>query len=85
MFVMAKRKEDGFEKLARLIKEEGEEIRSDLKKEISGVNGTIEQLKRKMDEGFSRIERNRLDETIQPQLDDHARRIKVLETKSLQR
>lgn len=65
--VMAEKKENGFDRLARLIKEEGEDIRH--------------ELTQKMDEGFSRIER-RLDQTIQPQLDDHARRIKVLETSS---
>ena len=43
-----------------------------------------ERLGRKIDEGFARVER-RLDTTIQPQLDAHAKRIKVLEDKVLPR
>ena len=70
---MAKKKEDKFDKLARLIKQEGEDIRSEIK-----------GLERRMDVHFTGIER-RLDNTIQPQLDNHARRIKVLEIKVAQR
>jgi hypothetical protein len=67
------KKEDGFEKLARLIQEEGEDVRNELK-----------SLEQKMHEGFSRIDR-RLDETVQFQLDEHAHGIKVLEDKALPR
>ncbi len=90
---MAKKKENEFnklakligtqserteEKLARLIKEEGDDIRTELGGKIES---TIKSLERRMDERFTGIER-RLDETIQPQLDGHARRIKVLEIKT---
>ncbi|OGG51612.1 hypothetical protein A3C18_01535 [Candidatus Kaiserbacteria bacterium RIFCSPHIGHO2_02_FULL_54_11b] len=75
---MVKKKENEFEKLARLIKEEGEDIRTELKQELGNK---IDKLERRMDERFTGIER-RLDETIQPQLDGHARRIKVLEIKT---
>jgi hypothetical protein len=69
---MPRKKESEFDKLARLIKEEGEDIRHEM--------GAIEKrLVRKMDEGFSIVNR-RLDAIIQTQLDEHARRIKKLET-----
>lgn len=71
---MAKKKETEFEKLARLLKEEGEDIRTEIKGEIKG-------LEYKMNEGFTRVER-RLDTIVQPQLDNHARRIKILEVKT---
>ncbi len=69
---MAKKRESGFDKLGRLIKEESEDIR--------------EQLGHKMDEGFARIDKEliamnrRLDTVIQIQLDEHANRLKKLET-----
>ena len=69
---MAKRKENEFEKLGRLIKGEGEDIRDEIKSEVGRVE-------RKVDEGFARVER-RLNEIIQMQLDEHASRIKKLET-----
>ena len=89
---MATKKESGFDRLARLIKEEGEDIRNELGGKIGSLEGKVGSLEgkvgslerkvgsleKKVDEGFARIER-RLDQTIQPQLDDHARRIKVLE------
>ncbi len=75
---MAKKKESEFEKLARLIKDESEDIRSELGDKI---DSKIDKLERRMDERFTRIDR-RLDETIQPQLDEHAHRIRVLETKT---
>jgi len=75
---MVKKKEDGFEMLARLIKEEGEEIRKELK---SDFKMEITKLDRKMDEGFAGVNR-RLDGIIQPQLDQHAGRIKALEYKT---
>jgi hypothetical protein len=68
---MAK-KETEFEKLARLIKEEGEDIRTDVRDQIGG-------LRKEMHEGFTAINR-RLDQIIQTQLDEHATRIKKLET-----
>jgi hypothetical protein len=68
---MPKDKESEFEKLARLIKEEGEDIRSDVHDQIGG-------LRKEMHEGFASINR-RLDQIIQIQLDEHATRIKQLE------
>jgi hypothetical protein len=68
---MAK-KESEFEKLARLIKEEGEDIRTDVRDQIG-------RLRKEMHEGFAAINR-RLDQIIQMQLDEHAARIKKLET-----
>lgn len=65
---MAKRKETEFDKLARLIKSESEDIR-----------GRVDRLEQKVDEGFSVVIR-RLDTIIQIQLDQHANRIKKLET-----
>ena len=79
-----RKKEDQFEKLARLIKEEGEEIRSELKAELGGK---IDKLERKVSEGFAAVDvrftgvERRLDNIVQPQLDSHAFRIKTLETK----
>jgi len=82
---MIKKKENEFDKLARLIKEEGEDTRTELKEELGGkIDSAISKLDRRMDERFTGIER-RLDETLQPQLDGHARRIKVLEIKVAQR
>lgn len=68
---MAKKKETEFDKLARLVKGEGEDIRTEL-------GGRIDSLEKKMDEGFAAIIR-RLDNIIQLQLDEHAKRIKRLE------
>ncbi len=70
-----KTKEDKLDVLARLIKSESEDIRKDMK-------GGLESLERKMDVGFAGVNR-RLDTAIQPQLDNHAHRIKKLETKVL--
>jgi len=70
--VKAKRtKEDKLDKIARLVKSESDDIRNEIKK-----------LEGKVDIGFTEVKR-RLDVTIQPQLDDHAFRIKKLETKVL--
>ena len=69
---MSKRKENEFEKLARIVKGEGEDIREEVKSEVG-------RLEKKVDEGFARVER-RLDEIIQMQLDEHTGRIKKLET-----
>lgn len=71
---MAKKKESEFEKLARIVKEEGEDIR-----EHMATKKDLAALERKMDEGFAGVVR-RLDEIIQMQLDAHATRIKKLET-----
>jgi hypothetical protein len=68
---MAK-EESEFDKVAGLIKEEGEDIRDEM--------GSMEKrLERKIDEGFSTVNR-RLDQIIQMQLDEHAGRLKKLET-----
>jgi hypothetical protein len=75
---MAK-KESEFDKLARLIKEEGEGIRSDVHDQIGEVRVEIGGLRKEMHDGFGGINR-RLDQIIQTQLDEHARRIKKLET-----
>ena len=78
---MAKKQEDGFEKLARLIKEEGEDIRNEIKAELrSEIRGEVRGLERRMDERFTALDR-RLNGTLQPQLDEHARRIKTVERK----
>jgi hypothetical protein len=73
---MSKNNESEFEKLARLIKEEG---RTDVHDQINGVHVEIGGLRKKMHEGFAAINR-RLDQIIQTQLDEHATRIKKLET-----
>jgi hypothetical protein len=75
---MAK-KESEFEKLARLIKEEGDDIRSDMRDQTGGVHVEIGGLRKEMHDGFATINR-RLDQIIQTQLDEHARRIKKLES-----
>jgi hypothetical protein len=83
---MATTKESEFEKLARLIKEEGEDIRG----EISGIGADVGNLRtevhdqigglrKEMHDGFAAINR-RLDQIIQMQLDEHAGRLKKLET-----
>ena len=87
-----KKSEDEFEKLARLIKEEGEEtrevlrneFRGELRSEIGTLRGEIGTLTRKMQEGFAEVNR-RVDAVVQPQLDDHTRRIKNLETVTAKR
>jgi hypothetical protein len=72
MAPMPKKKESEFDKLARLIKEEGEDIREEM--------GSMEKrVERKIDDGFSTVNR-RLDQIIQMQLDEHAGRLKKLET-----
>ena len=84
---MAKRKETEFDKLARLIKSESEDVREHMatKDDIAAVRKEmatkqdLRALEKKMDEGFSAIIR-RLDTIIQIQLDQHAHRIKKLET-----
>jgi hypothetical protein len=80
---MPKNKESEFEKLARLIKEEGEDIRTDVRDQIGAlrtdVHDPIGGLRKEMHEGFAAINR-RFDQIIQMQLDEHAARIKKLET-----
>jgi hypothetical protein len=87
---MPKNKESEFEKLARLIKEEGDDIRADLRDQIGGLRTEVHDqignvrleiggLRKEMHEGFAAINR-RLDQIIQMQLDEHAARIKKLET-----
>jgi len=82
---MAKKKEDGFERLARLIKEEGEEIRkelrADIEKSADSIKKELDDVKKEMRHEFAES-RKRLDITIQPQLDSHAHRIKTLEYKT---
>jgi hypothetical protein len=80
---MPKNKESEFEKLARLIKEEGEDIRTDVRDQIGGlrteVHDQIGGLGKEMHEGFAAVNR-RLDQIIQMQLDEHAAPIEKLET-----
>jgi hypothetical protein len=87
---MPKKKESEFEKLARLIKEEGEDVRTDVRDQIGGLRTEVHDqigdvrveiggLRKEMHEGFAAINR-RLDQIIQTQLDEHAARIKKLET-----
>jgi hypothetical protein len=75
---MPKKKESEFDELARLIKEEGEDIRTDMHDQIGKVRVEIGGLRKEMHEGFAAINR-RLDQIIQTQLDEHATRIKKLE------
>ena len=70
----AKKKETEFEKLARLIKGESEDIR-----EHMATKKDLAALERRMDEKFAVVIR-RLDEIIQMQLDEHAGRLRKLET-----
>lgn len=53
---MAKRKETEFEKLARLIKEEGEDIRTELGGKIGELGVQLGSLDKKMDTGFARVD-----------------------------
>ena len=77
-----KKSESEFDKLARLIKGEGDDIRG----ELIRLEKRMEGLEKKTDEGFSSVQKElavinrRLDTIIQMQLDEHARRIKKLET-----
>jgi hypothetical protein len=75
---MPKKKESEFDKLARLIKEEGEDIRTDMHDQIGKVRVEIGGLRKETHEGFAAINR-RLDHIVQMQLDEHATRIKKLE------
>jgi len=87
-----KKKPSGFDKLAKQIGNVSKKIDgvTDLlskfvtatKEDFDDVKTDAEKIERKVDEGFSRVER-RLDGTVQPQLDEHARRIKKIETKVL--
>lgn len=74
-----KKKESEFEKLARIFKEEIDDAKNELKEDLGEK---IDKLELKVDKGFYNLSQ-RLDVTIQPQLDEHARRIKKLETKVL--
>jgi hypothetical protein len=65
---MPKKKESEFEKLARLIKGEGEDIRTDVHNQIGDVRVEIGGLRKEMHEGFAAINR-RPDQIIQMQLD----------------
>lgn len=82
---MTKKKEDGFDMLARLIKEKGEDIRKELRADIDksaeGLKKEFNGLKKDMFNEFAEVKK-RLDITIQPQLDNHASRIKTLEYKT---
>lgn len=74
---MAKKKETEYDKLARLIKQEGEDIREHMVTK-GEFKSEITRLEKKLDDGFAAIIR-RLDNIIQLQLDEHAKRIKKLE------
>jgi hypothetical protein len=78
-----KKKESKFDKLTRLIKEEGEQVRRDLRDQIGSfhteVNDKISGLRKETHDGFAGVNR-RLDHVIQMQLDEHAKPIKKLET-----
>ncbi len=78
-----KKKETGFESLARLMKGESEDIRKHVQsteKRLDARIGAVEKhLTDKIDIGFALINR-RLDTIIQQQLDEHATRIKKLES-----
>lgn len=76
---MAKKKETEFDKLARLIKGESEDIREQMDAMEKRLDKRIDELEKKMELGFAIINR-RLDQVIQMQLDEHAGRIKKLET-----
>ena len=71
--------------LARLIKEEGEEIRKELRADIDKSAKEIKEelnvFRKEVRNEFTEVKK-RLDITIQPQLDGHARRIKTLEYKT---
>ena len=85
-----KKKESEFDKLARIFKEEIDDVKTDLVQKIDDakielkeeIGGKIDKLELNIDKGFYNLSQ-RLDVTIQPQLDEHARRIKKLETKVL--
>ena len=52
---MPKKKESDFDKLARLIKEEGDDIRSEVRDQIGDVRVEIGGLRKEMHEGFAAI------------------------------
>ncbi|UVO30311.1 hypothetical protein [Bradyrhizobium arachidis] len=67
------KKESDFDKLARLIKEEGEDIRAEIRNEIGG-------LEKKVDAGFARIDRELCEilselRTLRHDLDDLRREV----------
>ena len=64
-------KETGFDKLARLIKGEGEDIRVEMGAMEKRFDGRIDKLDRKVDEGFTSVQ-SQLDTIIQIQVDQHA-------------
>ena len=49
---------------------------------LDGIHADIKELKKKIDKGFDEVNK-RLDTAFQPQLDDHAKRIKKLEEEVL--
>ncbi|WFU32397.1 hypothetical protein QA635_38970 [Bradyrhizobium brasilense] len=76
---MAK-KESDFDKLARLIKEEGEDIRAEIRNEISGLNKKVDGLEKNVDAGFARVDRELSDihselRTLRHDLDDLRREV----------
>ncbi len=80
-----KKKESEFEKLARIFKEEIDDAKNELREDLGEkIDSVKSELSLKMDKGFYGVNQ-RLDVTIQPQLDGHARRIKKLETEVLPR
>ena len=76
---MAKKKETEFEKLARLIKGEGDDVRGEIADVRKEMKDGFANVREEMRTGFAVINR-RLDTIIQIQLDQHAHRIKKLET-----
>lgn len=74
-----KKKDNAFERIVVAITEE---IRESEERTNRRIGEFEKRSERRMDEGFARVE-NRLDSVVQMQLDDHAHRIKILETKVL--
>ena len=79
------------DKLTELVQEEFQssyERLTSVEQRLGMVEGRLtdieERLTNKIDDGVSRMER-RLDATVQIQLDEHARRIKILEIKAVHR
>ena len=83
---MVSKKEDGFDRLARMMKEGFDDVETNLRKEIHASENTLRKEIRDVEERLQyRIAKvstdiyRHLDISIEPQIQNHERRIKRLE------